>query len=60
MYYLLNLCVARWSRSFVGPVLGGMVFTALPEVLRAIADTSGLPSALAQFLRDGRLIIFRY
>jgi len=28
-----------------------MVFTALPEVLRAIADTSGLPSALAQFLR---------
>jgi len=45
-------------RSFVGPVLGGMVFTALPEVLRAIADTNGLPSALAQFLRDGRLIIF--
>jgi len=37
-----------------------MVFTALPEVLRAIADTSGLPSALAQFLRDGRLIIFGY
>jgi branched-chain amino acid transport system permease protein len=26
--------------------------------LRAIADTGGLPSWLAQFLRDGRLIIF--
>ena len=54
----LTFVLLGGSRSFVGPVLGGMVFTALPEVLRAIADTSGLPSALAQFLRDGRLIIF--
>ncbi len=54
----LTFVLIGGSRSFVGPVLGGMVFTALPEVLRAIADTSGLPSALAQFLRDGRLIIF--
>ena len=54
----LTFVLLGGSRSFVGPVLGGMVFTVLPEVLRAIADTSGLPSALAQFLRDGRLIIF--
>jgi len=54
----LTFVLIGGSRSFVGPVLGGMVFTALPEVLRAIADTNGLPSALAQFLRDGRLIIF--
>jgi branched-chain amino acid transport system permease protein len=54
----LTFVLIGGSRSFVGPVLGGMVFTALPEVLRAIADTSGLPSAIAQFLRDGRLIIF--
>lgn len=54
----LTFVLLGGSRSFVGPVLGGMVFTALPEVLRAIADTSGLPSALAQFLRDSRLIIF--
>jgi branched-chain amino acid transport system permease protein len=46
------------SRTFIGPVLGGMVLTALPEALRAIAETSGLPTWLAQFLRDGRLIIF--
>ena len=46
------------SRTFVGPVLGGMVLTALPEALRAAAGTSGLPLWLAQFLRDGRLIIF--
>lgn len=46
------------SRTFWGPVLGGIVFTALPEVLRAVADTAGLPLWLAQFLKDGRLIIF--
>lgn len=46
------------SRTFVGPVLGGMVLTALPEALRAISGTSGLPIWFAQFLRDGRLIIF--
>ncbi|MUL36295.1 branched-chain amino acid ABC transporter permease [Gloeocapsopsis dulcis] len=54
----LTFVLIGGSRSFIGPVLGGMVFTALPEVLRAIADTVGLPNALAQFLRDGRLIIF--
>ncbi|MES1026176.1 branched-chain amino acid ABC transporter permease [Gloeocapsa sp. BRSZ] len=54
----LTFVLIGGSRSFIGPVLGGMVFTALPEVLRAIADTAGLPNALAQFLRDGRLIIF--
>lgn len=54
----LTFVLIGGSRSFVGPVLGGMIFTALPEVLRAIADTGGLPNAIAQFLRDGRLIIF--
>lgn len=46
------------SRTFVGPVIGGMIFTALPEILRAMADTPNLPIWLAQFLRDGRLIVF--
>jgi branched-chain amino acid transport system permease protein len=46
------------SRTFIGPVLGGMVLTALPEALRALSATNGLPLWLAQFLRDGRLIIF--
>lgn len=54
----LTFVLIGGSKTFLGPVLGGMVFTALPEVLRAIADTSGLPIAIAQFLRDGRLIIF--
>ena len=55
--YLTSVLIGG-TKTFVGPVLGGIVFTALPEVLRAIADTSGLPLWLAQFLRDGRLIIF--
>lgn len=46
------------SRTFVGPVIGGMGLTALPEVLRALADIGGLPPWLAVFVRDGRLIIF--
>jgi len=55
--YLTSVLIGG-SRTFVGPVLGGMVFTALPEILRAVAETQGLPVWLAQLLRDGRLIIF--
>ena len=48
------------SRTFIGPVLGGIILTALPEVLRAIAGLSSLPVGLATFLRDGRLLIFGF
>jgi branched-chain amino acid transport system permease protein len=54
----LTFVLIGGSRTFLGPILGGMVFTALPEVLRAMADVPGLPLWLAQFLRDGRLIVF--
>jgi branched-chain amino acid transport system permease protein len=54
----LTFVLIGGSRTFLGSVVGGMVFTALPEVLRSAADTGGLPNWLAQFLRDGRLIIF--
>lgn len=55
---ILTFVLIGGSRTFLGPVLGGMVFTALPEVLRALAGTPNMPLWLAQFLRDGRLIIF--
>ena len=55
--YLTSVLIGG-TRTFVGPVIGGMVFTALPEVLRAIAEIGGIPTWLAQLLRDGRLIIF--
>jgi len=56
----LTFVLIGGSRTFLGSVVGGMVFTALPEVLRSVADTGGLPTWLAQFLRDGRLIIFGF
>ncbi len=46
------------SRTFWGPVIGGIILTALPEVLRSAASVNGIPLWLAQFLKDGRLIIF--
>lgn len=46
------------TRTFMGPVIGGMVFTALPEVLRGLAGIPGLPQWLGQFLQEGRLMIF--
>lgn len=54
----LTFVLIGGSRTFLGSVVGGMVFTALPEILRNVADTGGLPDWLGQFLRDGRLIIF--
>jgi branched-chain amino acid transport system permease protein len=46
------------SRTFVGPIVGGLALTALPELLRAVAGIVGLPNWMAQLLRDGRLIIY--
>lgn len=59
----LTFVLIGGSRTFLGSVLGGMVFTALPEVLRSVADavderTLNNLHWLTQFLRDGRLIIF--
>ncbi|MFK0731852.1 MAG: branched-chain amino acid ABC transporter permease [Gloeotrichia echinulata IR180] len=54
----LTFVLIGGSRTFLGSVVGGMVFTALPEILRNVADTGGLPNWLGQFLRDGRLIVF--
>jgi branched-chain amino acid transport system permease protein len=48
------------SRTFIGPVIGGIILTALPEALRSLAGTTGLPIWLSTFLRDGRLIIFGF
>ncbi|HEY9809491.1 MAG TPA: branched-chain amino acid ABC transporter permease [Halomicronema sp.] len=56
--YLTSVLIGG-TKTFAGPVLGGIVFTALPEILRSLADIGGLPPWLDQFLRrDGRQIIF--
>lgn len=54
----LTFVLIGGSRTFLGSVLGGMVFTALPEVLRNLSQINGLPDWLAHFLQDGRLMIF--
>ncbi|NJR52156.1 MAG: branched-chain amino acid ABC transporter permease [Leptolyngbyaceae cyanobacterium CSU_1_3] len=56
----LTFVLIGGSRTFAGAVLGGMIFTALPEILRAVADVPSLPLWLSQFFRDGRLIIFGF
>lgn len=55
---VLAIVLIGGSRTFLGPVLGGLVLTALPEILRSAADIGGLPHWLSQFLKDGRLIIY--
>jgi branched-chain amino acid transport system permease protein len=55
---LMAFVLIGGSRTFLGPVVGGLALTALPEVLRSVADIGGLPGWFAQFLRDGRLIIY--
>jgi branched-chain amino acid transport system permease protein len=53
----LTFVLIGGSRSFLGAILGGMIFTALPEVLRAIADIPNLPNALTQLIIFGLLIV---
>jgi branched-chain amino acid transport system permease protein len=54
----LAFVISGGSRTFLGPVVGGLILTALPEWLRGLAGAEGLHPAVAQFLRDGRLILF--
>jgi branched-chain amino acid transport system permease protein len=48
------------SRTFLGPILGGVFLTALPELLRQLAGVPGLPPLAVQLLREGRLVIFGF
>jgi branched-chain amino acid transport system permease protein len=55
---VLAYVIIGGARTFAGPVLGALLLTALPEVLRALAGVPGLPAWLTEFLRAGRLIIY--
>jgi branched-chain amino acid transport system permease protein len=54
----LSFVLIGGSRTFLGPIAGGMALTYLPEWLRERANSALLPEWAAQFLRDGRLIIY--
>jgi branched-chain amino acid transport system permease protein len=57
---VLAYVIIGGSRTFWGSIVGGMLLTALPEVLRAVAGIQGLPAFLSGFLTDGRLIIYGF
>jgi branched-chain amino acid transport system permease protein len=55
---ILAYVIIGGSRTFLGPVMGAMLLSALPEVLRAAAGLPGLAPFIAQLLTDGRLILY--
>jgi len=55
---ILAFVLIGGSRTAFGPVLGGMLLTALPEVLRGLGDISSLPGWLTYFLQNGRFLIY--
>ena len=54
----LSFALIGGSRTFIGPIVGAMVLTALPEALRALGGIEGLPQSLRELLVSGRLIIY--
>src|SRR3989442_3767663 len=56
---LMAFVLVGGSRTFVGPVVGGLVLTALPEALRGIADVGGVPPWLTPILPHWPVRIFR-
>lgn len=54
----LSFVLIGGSRTFIGPVVGGLVLTALPEMLRFVSNIGGLPPSIKDLLLNGRLIIF--
>jgi len=55
---ILAFVLVGGSRTVLGPVAGGLLLTALPEVLRAASGIPGLPVAVSKLIADSRLIIF--
>lgn len=56
----LAFVIVGGSRTFWGPVLGGLILSALPEVLQDLASAQALPRAVSSFLTDGRLMIYGF
>jgi branched-chain amino acid transport system permease protein len=54
----LAFVIIGGSRTFWGPIVGGIVLTGLPEFLRYASDLPGMPDQISIFLKDGRFIIF--
>jgi branched-chain amino acid transport system permease protein len=55
---VLAYVIIGGSRTFMGPVVGAALLTALPEILRAISNFPWMPEWAALFFSDGRLVIY--
>lgn len=55
---LLACVVVGGSRTFLGPIVGGILLTAIPELLRWFSDRPFLPTSLAKAVKDGRPFVY--
>jgi branched-chain amino acid transport system permease protein len=55
---MLACVVIGGSRTFVGPILGGFALTAIPELLRWVADRPFLPKAVSEPIKNGRPFVY--
>ena len=55
---MLACVVIGGSRTFVGPVVGGFVLTAIPELLRWVADRPFLPKSVSEPIKNGRPFVY--
>lgn len=55
---VLAFVIIGGSRTWLGPILGGLALTALPEVLRNLGGQTWVPGVVARLLQDQRLIIY--
>ncbi|HZG96168.1 MAG TPA: branched-chain amino acid ABC transporter permease [Mycobacteriales bacterium] len=55
---LLAFVLIGGTRTYLGPVAGGLALTYLPEWLRSRAEAGVLPSWVSTFIDEGRFIIF--
>ena len=55
---MLACVVIGGSRTFIGPVVGGFVLTAIPELLRGLSDAVNGTPALSSAIKDGRPFVY--
>lgn len=55
---LLAFVLIGGTRTYLGPVAGGLALTYLPEWLRGRAEAGVLPDWISTFIDEGRFIIF--
>jgi branched-chain amino acid transport system permease protein len=55
---MLACVVIGGSRTFLGPVVGGFLLTAIPELLRWVADRPFLPKSVSEPIKNGRPFVY--